>query len=199
MGGITQCIRDIQCINACDTNNVAGLSLSGFNALKTHVAHNLQHFAVALTTVAIHYCHRRIGRQHAPRDTADPDDTDIAAVVEGGNLQLQRAIGIDLGRCNFIDNGLEQWRHIVSHRVVIFSGNAVDRRGIDHGKIELLFGCAQRVKQVKHLIDHPVRSGARAINLVHHDNRIQSALKRFSRNKAGLWHRPINRIDQQQH
>ncbi len=55
----------------------------------------------------------------------------------------------------------------------------------------------EAVKEVKYLIHDPIRSGARAINLVDHHNWLQAALKGLTGHKAGLRHRAVHRIHQQ--
>ena len=78
-------------------------------------------------------------------------------------------------------------------------GPAVQRRGVDHREIELLFGGAELVEQVEGLVDHPVRPRAGAVDLVDDDDRLQAQRQRLARDEARLRHRAFDRVDQQQH
>ncbi len=84
--------------------------------------------------------------------------------------------------------------HIGSH-----AGVAVERRGVDHGEVELLVAGAKPVEQFERLIEHPVRAGSVAIDLVDDDERREAVLERFARDEPRLWHRAVDRVDEQQH
>ncbi len=81
---------------------------------------------------------------------------------------------------------------------MLVAGNTVQGRGVNDREIQLFFGCAQGVKQVKHLVNHPIRAGTGAVNLVHHNDRIQASLEGLGGDKAGLGHRAVHGINQQQ-
>ena len=49
------------------------------------------------------------------------------------------------------------------------------------------------------MIDDPVRPRARTVDLVDDDDRLQPLRQRLARHEARLRHRPLDRIDQQQH
>ena len=55
------------------------------------------------------------------------------------------------------------------------------------------------VEQIKGLINRPVGAGANAVGLVDDHDRAQTLGQRLCGDKAGLRHRPFDRIDQQQH
>ena len=63
----------------------------------------------------------------------------------------------------------------------------------------MLFGRAQLVEQVEGLVDHPVRTRAGTVDLVHHHDRLEAKRQRFLGHEAGLRHRAFDRIHQQQH
>ena len=94
---------------------------------------------------------------------------------------------------------LKQRRHILSHRGWVVTRNPQYRRGVHHGEIELRLVCAQRVKQIKNLVYHPVGAGTLSIDLIHHHDRIQPSLKRFARDESSLWHGTIHCVDQEKH
>ena len=98
-----------------------------------------------------------------------------------------------------VNNGLEQRRHVTVAHIVFQAGVTIQRAGVHHRKVELRVATAQVVEQLEHLIDYPIRPRARAINLVDHNNRLQTQLKGLGRHKARLRHRAVNSIDQQDH
>ena len=75
----------------------------------------------------------------------------------------------------------------------------MQRGGIDDREVELLVGRAELVEQVEHLVDHPVRARARAVDLVDDDDRLEPHRERLLRHEARLRHRAIHRVDKDQH
>src|SRR6185437_5875299 len=57
---------------------------------------------------------------------------------------------------------------------------SLQRRGVDHGKVELVLARAELVHEVERLVDHPVGPGAVAIDLVHDDDGLQSLGERLA-------------------
>lgn len=96
------------------------------------------------------------------------------------------------------DDGFKQGTHILAWRIIIQRGITVQTRCIDDRKIELRVVRAKLVKQIEGLVDNPIRTGARTVNLIHHHDRIQSQRQRLPGYKPRLRHRPFDRIDQQQ-
>ena len=86
-------------------------------------------------------------------------------------------------------------------RYVVYVGDrpAVQRRGVDHRKIELRFGRAELVEEIEGLVHDPVGPRARPVDLVDDDDGLQSQRERLARDEARLRHRAFDRIDQQQH
>ena len=75
----------------------------------------------------------------------------------------------------------------------------MQRRGVDDREVELLVGGAELVEQVEGLVDHPVRAGAGAVDLVDDDDGLEAERQRLARDEARLRHRALDGIDQQQH
>ena len=80
-----------------------------------------------------------------------------------------------------------------------YEANPCERRGVDDREVELRFGRAEPVEQVERLVQHPVRARLVPVDLVDHDDRPQAVRKRLLRDEARLRHRPVDRVDQQQH
>ena len=98
-----------------------------------------------------------------------------------------------------IDNRLEYSVHVVAEIFMIQAGHTVKCAGINNGKVQLLVGGAQAVKQIENLIYNPIRSCARTVNFVDHNNRAQTSRERFLGYKTSLWHWPVDGINHQQH
>jgi hypothetical protein len=75
---------------------------------------------------------------------------------------------------------------------------AVDRRSINDREVELLVVGAEFVEEVEGVIDDPVRARAVAVDLVDHDDRLQTERQRLLGHEACLRHRTFDGIDQQQ-
>ena len=98
-----------------------------------------------------------------------------------------------------VDDHIEQRAHVVCDGVQFQTGDAINRAGIDRGKVELFVAATQIVEQFEDLIDGSVRIGTRSIDFIDDDNGLQAIGECFLRHEARLRHWPINRVDQQQH
>src|SRR5438132_1649173 len=58
---------------------------------------------------------------------------------------------------------------------------------------------AEPVEEIKGLIDHPPGAAAGPVDLVDHHDGLQPLGERLAGDEAGLRHRPLDRVDQQQH
>ena len=110
------------------------------------MAHDLQYSAIAAVPLHIHDRYRGVGCQSATCNTSNPDNANIAAVVQGADLHLQRPIRINLRHWHFVDNSLKQRLHIGGHVFVVIAGNTLNRGGEDHRKVELLLGRTEAIK-----------------------------------------------------
>ncbi len=114
-------------------------------------------------------------------------------------LQLQRAVGVDFGRRHVLEDGLEQRAHVLALVALVDHREAVQARGIDDREVELLFGSAELVEEIEGVVDHPVRTRARAVDLVDDHDRLEAEGERLAGHEAGLRHRAFLGVDQQQH
>ena len=80
---------------------------------------------------------------------------------------------------------------------MVQASDALNSGRIDDWKIQLFISSTQPIKQIKYLVDDPVRARTGAINFIDHNNRVQTLLKRLGRHKPGLRHRAIHCIYQQ--
>jgi hypothetical protein len=138
------------------------------------------------------------GADASARYPADADAADETGIVERADLQLQRPFRIGIAHRDILQDRLEQRTHVRARLIEVERGVAVQGRGVYDGEIELLFGRAELVEQIEGLVHDPVRARARAIDLVDHDDGLESERKRLARDESGLRHRAFDRVHQQQ-
>ena len=190
--------------NAVDQHNFARTGFAGLHALQTLEGQDLVDTAFdrfAVRAFHHHHVHHRFDRALA--DAAHADAAHKSGEVERRNLQLQRRGGVAFLRRHVRQDRVKQGRHVWAPLLTGFALNhrrpAVNARGIDHRKIELLIGGAQFVKQVKGGVDHKVGARAGFVHLVDHQNGLEAQGQRLFGHKTGLRHGAFLRVDQQHH
>ena len=163
------------------------------------MAHQLQDTAVTLLAVGVDGNNRGVRLDATTGDTANADNAEEAVVVQCGDLHLERAVAVNR-RCRYVvDDRLVQRGHVFGHGSVVQAGNAVQGRGVDHFEVQLFVGGTEVVEQVEDLVQNPVRTRARTVNLVDHDDWLQAGFESLLGHEAGLRHRAVLGVDQQQH
>ena len=167
--------------------------------IKAGEGEHLSDLATAAIVVAIAH-HDLLADAHcAAADTADADTTHVGVVVELGNLELQRPVGIG-GRCRrVLENSFKQRGHIRLGAQMIGAGPPLQGRGIDHREVELRVGGTELVEQVEGLINDPAWARTRTVDLVDHDDSLEAQRQCLAGDEARLRHRAFDSIDQQQH
>lgn len=79
------------------------------------------------------------------------------------------------------------------------TGKAVESGGVDHGEVELVFRGTELVEEVERLVDDPVGTGARAVDLVDDDDGLEALGESLAGHEARLRHRAFNGVDEEQH
>ena len=77
-------------------------------------------------------------------------------------------------------------------------GIAFARAGEDVGEIGQFVIGAEFQEQLERFVEHFLRPGVGAVDLVDDHDRLEPALHRLAKHEAGLRHRPFGRIDQHQ-
>ena len=114
-------------------------------------------------------------------------------------MHLKRLINFHRWWWYVINNSLKQSIHIVCLITKIVSRKTIDRRSIDHWKIELFITCTEHVKKIKGLVENPIRTSTFPIYLINNHNRLQVMSKCLLGYKSSLRHWPIDCIDEQNH
>ncbi len=196
---VAQGVGNTQIVDAVDADDIPGAGVLGLHPVQPQVAANVEHLALALVTVGGFHHHRLIGAQFPAGDTPHADNPHIVVVIQRGYLHLERGFRVDVRCRHALDDHLVQRRHVLGHIVRVIAGDAVERRGVDHRKIQLFVVGAQVVEQVEHLVHDPVRPGARAVDLVDHHDRLQALLEGLGGHEPRLRHGAVHRVHQQQH
>ena len=82
--------------------------------------------------------------------------------------------------------------------VQLGGGGARPARGVEERRVELLVGRLQVDEQAEHLVVHPERLGVGPVDLVDGDDGPEPQRQRLSGDEAGLRHRPLGRVHQDQ-
>ena len=194
-----QRVGDLRGGNAGEGDDVARRRLFDLDAVEAEEAEHLADALLAHGAIAVDDRDGLAAAQLAARDAADADRADVARVVELADLQLQRTVRVDLRRRAELDDLPVEDLHVAAAVLGVERRVALDRRGVDHREVELLVRGAEAIEQVEGLVEHPARARFLAVDLVDHDDRAQAVLERLLGHEAGLRHRAVHRIDQQQH
>ncbi len=185
-----------------DTGNrydVAGFGFRNLLAFQAHETKHLEHAAIALLAIAIDDRDRHVRAHLAALDAADADQADVGAVVELAQAHLERTVRIDLRRRHVLHDRLVQRGHVAFARIRVQARVAIQGRGVNDRKVQLLVRRTETIEQVEGLIQHPIRACAGAVDLVDHDDGLEAHLERLLGDEARLRHRAFHRVDQQQH
>ena len=196
---VAQGDADVDLLDARDQHDVAGLGQFGGFALQALEGEDLADLALAAVLLAVHDDDFLVGTHAAALDATDAELAHVGGVVERAHLDLQRAVGVDFGCGHVLEDGLEQRAHVRALVVFVDHREAVEARGVDDREVELLFGGAELVEEVEGVVDHPVRTRARAVDLVDDHDRLETQRERLAGDEAGLRHRAFDRVHQQQH
>src|ERR1051326_4983586 len=78
-------------------------------------------------------------------------------------------------------------------------GKTVLCAGVNNWKIELLVGCLQVNKEIENPVEDLMRLCVFPVDLVNHNDRLESVFKRLAQDKACLRLRSVVGVDDQQH
>ena len=112
---------------------------------------------------------------------------------------MERTIKINIGLGYMINNSLQQDAQVVVDGVHGQSRTALYGGAIDHREVELGIICTKLVKQLKNFTHYPVRTGAVAVDLVDHDNGVETVGKRLHGHKPSLGHGAVDSVNHQQY
>ena len=88
---------------------------------------------------------------------------------------------------------------MLTRRALLHRRPAIEPGRVHHRKVQLLFGCAELVEQIKSGVDDVVGPRPRTVHLVDHHDRFEAQRERLLGHETGLRHRAFHRVDQQHH
>ena len=110
--------------------------------------------------------------QRALKDAADGDAAEVIGVIEIGDQDLQRALGVAGSLGNGGDDGLKERLQIHAGRGRIGRRRAFLGHRVEHRKIQLRLIGVEVDEKIVNFVQHFLRPGVGAVNLVdHHDGR----------------------------
>ena len=137
-------------------------------------------------------------RKRTAVNTPDGDAALVRVVIERADQQLGFAIAIDRRRGYFADDRFEQRAEIILEGVRRQAGASVPGDRIDDRELELIGIGGEFEEEILGERNDFVRTSRRAIELVHDHDRTQTKRQRLLQHRAGLRHRPLDRIDEQE-
>ena len=135
----------------------------------------------------------------AAGDAADADAAHELVVVDRGDEHLRRTLRIALRGRNVLENRVKQRAQIDARDGGVERRRAGAGTGVDDRGVQLAFVRVQIDHQVDGLGDDLVAARVRTVHLVDHGDDRQAQRQRMLEHEAGLGHRALEGVDQQQH
>ena len=192
-------LADLNSLDARDRDDVSGADLFGFVAFEAAKRKKLRNLGGLNRSVELRDSHFGAALESSLKNARDGEAPQKIAVVEIGDLNLQHGLGIARRRRNRSDDLLEERleiRRVVADLQVRDSGFRV---GVDHGKIELIFGGVEVNEEIVDLIEHCGRTRVGPVDLVQHHDRLELRGQRFLQDVARLRQRAFARVHQHEH
>ena len=195
---------DGELFNAVDEHDVAGFGFIDELTLETLELQDLIDLhALRGVFRTVHDRDVHVRADAAAMHAADADLAHVARVVERADLKHQGAVGIVVTDGDVLDDVVEDGAHVADllelFDVGRVTGKAVESGGVDHGEVELVFRGTELVEEVERLVDDPVGTGARAVDLVDDDDGLEALGESLAGHEARLRHRAFNGVDEEQH
>ena len=141
---------------------------------------------------------RHVEARHPGMNEAGQHPAEIGVVIERRRQHRERRVGIGLRRRHMRQDQLEKRRQILARRIEIGRRPAVAAGGENRREIELRLGRVERREQIEDLVVDRLSAGVGPIDLVDHDDRLQTLAQRLADDEFGLRHRAFGGVDQHQ-
>ena len=141
----------------------------------------------------------------AAGDLAVGDSAEVIAVIEIGDEHLEMLVGVGGGRRNLLDDRLVERGHagvaglVIEMALPLLDGEAELGRGVDGGEIELLVGGVEFEEKLEDHVEHLVRAGVFAVDLVDDDDGLGADFERLAEHELGLRLRAVEGVDDEEH
>src|SRR6202011_3054414 len=163
---------DLNAFDTRDSDDVAGDNGFGFIAFQTAKRIEVRDFRLGQFAVDLSDGHFGSAMQCRVEHTRDGDAPEKFRIVQVGHLKLQHTGWIASWGGNFIYDRFEKRKKIFGTVTGFGVSNAQTGVGVDHGKVELVFGGVQVDEQVVNFVQHFFGASVGAIDFVeNHDRR----------------------------
>ena len=196
--GVADRVGDIDIGDADDRAEVAALDHAGLLPAEPLESEELLDLRVLNGSVALDDHQRLAGVERAAVDAPDADAADEVRIIKRGDLALNRTFNL-LRRRHTFENRIEQRKDRLTRIVEIPDRPAVAAGSVKQRKLQLLVARIQLAEEVEHLRVDRIGPGVRLVDLVDDDHRAQIQLQRLVEHEPRLRHRPLGRIDEQDH
>ena len=199
--GVGVDVADVGAVDAHHGADVAGADLVALGAAEVVEGEELLGLGHGAAAVVLDHEDLLAGVDGAGVDAADADAPHVAGVVDGDALHGQRAVGVAVGGGQAVHDHVQQGVHVVVAVVRGEAGEAVDGARVDHvlhGELELPVGGAEVHHEVEGVVDHGLRAGARAVDLVDHDHDGEAGVDGVAQHEARLGHGALEGVHEEQ-
>ena len=141
---------------------------------------------------------RRLPRNRPPTHPGEMLFEEFVKPLDITQAELSRRLGVSYPRLNEIIKGKRSVTPDTALRLSRVLGMSADFwLGLQQDWDLWHAMNSPDAKQIKRLINHPIRLGIRSIDFVDDYNRFEMQLQRFFEDKFGLWHGSFEGVDQE--
>ena len=196
---VGECLTDEDVFKSADSNNVASRRFFDLDFFKPLMREDRCDFAFFFFTALVN-TNNRLSQLHcATDDTTIGDSTQVIAVIEVRYQHAEEIHSRSRWRRDVLNDGLVKRLHAVSGFTHLIHRIALLGAGVDVREIELLVGGIELHEEFKNHVEHLVRTGVLAVDLIDNDDWLETVLHRLAKHEFGLGLRTIMRIHHQKH
>ena len=196
---IADAVGDVYGFEADERDDVARLGFLDVLAAKAVEDLNLLDFAFDLCAIAAADRDLLAGFDLAVVDATDADAADVVVVENAADLDLQGFIEIAVRRGDVLQQRFEDGENVRARLLKLPGRGTGPAAGVEDREIEGLVVGAQFDEEVEYFIEHGMGPGVGAVDFVDDDDRAKLVLECFFENEAGLGHRALGGVHQEEH
>ena len=196
-GRVGERVGDGRFLKPGERDDVAGLAAVDRAALQAAEGEHLGDAKILHgLAVARKRLHRLAGLHRAGADAAGQEPPEEGIGFQRRRQHAERA-GLDHRRRDMREHHVEEGRDRLLRAVRRERHPALLGGAVEDRKIELRLARVERGEEVEDGVQHEVRLGVGAVDLVDDDDRLQPDGERLRQHELGLRHRPFGGVDEQ--
>ena len=192
-------LPDLHVVDARDGHDVALGGLGHLHALEPLVAVEHGHLGDLRRPVAMDDGHAIVLADLAVDHAPDDEPAHVVVPVQRRGAKLEPHVGIEAGRRNGGDQGVEEGGEGLGVVVEAKLGDALARVGVEHGELELVFRRVEVDEEIVDLVEHLGSARVLAVDLVDDHHGGESRLQRLLEHEARLGQGTFRRVHEQEH